>query len=548
MHIKRRRLGGVAAVAGLAVVLAACGGGGGSSKSNTSSGKEGGVFHLGITEPTAIDPYNAQESEGILVTKQLFSGLVTVDKDGNVKPLVADSWTPNNDCTEWTFKLKDKQQFSNGDPVDAQAFIRGMNRAAAKSAASDVAYHMAGIKGFDDVQSGKAQEMSGLSAPDATTLKVALSAPDCEFYKKTYQTVFSPVPASAGAASNKTYNDQPIGNGPFMMKGPWQHNSSITLVKNPKYSLTPAHLDEVDIDILDPNRGINLEYDGFKAGKYDWARIPTELLPQAKGTYGGKGDFIKQFTNGMNYIMPATAFPPLNSVDARQAISYAIDRDAIIAGVFKGFQTKATAILPPVFTDVYQQGLCESCQKQDPAKAKELAAKAGLKPGTKVDFYYNTGAGHDAWVQAVAAQVKEVLGLNVNIVGMPFKQLLEKETEPIGGMYRFAWGADYPTPDNYLFPLLDTKSINLQGGKVTGDNRGRYSNPEFDKLIEQERSAKTDEDRKKYVQQAEQVAMNDMALIPLWIRTQYRVYNSSKWQNVYMDFNENPDLADLSLK
>ena len=86
------------------------------------SGKPGGTFRLGITEPTAIDPYNAQESEGLLVTKYLFTGLVQVKPDGTVYDGVASKWTPNADCSQWTFTLKSGTTFSNGEPVDAAAF------------------------------------------------------------------------------------------------------------------------------------------------------------------------------------------------------------------------------------------------------------------------------------------------------------------------------------------------------------------------------------------------------------------------------------------
>jgi oligopeptide transport system substrate-binding protein len=85
-------------------------------------GKEGGTFRFGITEPTAIDPYNAQESEGLLVTKYLFTGLIQVDPDGEPQPGVADKWSTNDDCSEWTFELKTGTKFHNGEEVNSEAF------------------------------------------------------------------------------------------------------------------------------------------------------------------------------------------------------------------------------------------------------------------------------------------------------------------------------------------------------------------------------------------------------------------------------------------
>ncbi|MGV9252223.1 peptide ABC transporter substrate-binding protein [Streptomyces sp. NPDC003697] len=533
----------------VALAATACGGGDNDGGSK-GSGKAGGTFRMGITEPVAIDPYNAQESEGVLVTDNLFTGLYEPTADGKVDPALATSKEVSKDGKTWTFKIKEGTKFTNGETVDAQSFIRGWNRVAQNVAASDVAYHMAGIEGFEDVQSGKAESMSGLSAPDANTLQVKLSAPDFEFYIKTTHTVFSPVPKVAGNAKNKTYNEAPIGNGPFKMQGKWEHNKSITLVRNDDYGLTKAKLDKVQIDILNSANGVTLEYQGFESGQYDWARMPTPQQPAAKAKYEPQGEWLQQDTNGMNYLMPITENAPLNTAKARQAISYAIDRDAIIKGVFQGMQTKSTTILPPAFADVYQKGLCAPCAKQDKAKAKQLAAESGLKPGTTIELGYNTGAGHEEWIQAVKQQLEDVLGVKVKSTGKPFAELLADQQKPKAtGLYRFAWGADYPTPDNFLYPLLDTASINKDAsGKVTGDNRGRYSNKAFDALLAKARATEDQAGRNKLYQQAEKVALDDQALIPLWNRTQLRLANTKKFAGLKMDFHEDPNLAEISLK
>ncbi|MCD0486447.1 ABC transporter substrate-binding protein [Streptacidiphilus sp. ASG 303] len=556
---KAMRWAAVAATAALAVTACSNSGSsdfGSKSPSQSSQGaggpaKDGGTFKLGISEPTAIDPYNAQESEGILVTHNLFTGLIDVKADGTVVPKLALSRTPNSDCSEWTFKLKTGTTFTNGEPVDAEAFIRGWTRTASKASASDVAYHMAEIDGFDDLQSGKATTFKGLSAPSADTLVVKLAQKDCEFDLRTFHTAFSPVPKVAGAADNKTYNDMPIGNGPFKMDGPWQHNTKITLVRNADYGLDKAHLDKVEISILNADNGVTLEYQGYQAGQFDWARMPVPQYSAAKAMYEPKGQWLQWDSNGMNYILPMTKKGPLTSKEARLAISYAIDRKAITAGVFKGFFTAADSLVPPAFPSAYQKGVCASCVAQDKAKAKELADKAGLKPGTELYFGYNTGAGHEEWVQAVAGQLKDVLGLKVKLDGIPFKELLDKETSPDStGIYRAAWGADYPTPGNFLTPLLSTSSINENPDShvVQGDNRGRWSNPEFDKLTSQAASTQDQGERYKLYQQAEKVAMDDQALIPLWNRTQLRLANTSKWNNLTYDFNENPTLSAVSAK
>ena len=561
MLSSKKRLIAAAPLVVVALAAAACGSNSTKAGSNTlptgkptatlAQGKPGGDFRLGLDEPTAIDPYNSQESEGELVTKALFTGLVNLDSNNEITATdSASTKLPdvNADCSQWTFHLA-AGKFTNGEAVDANSFIRGWTRASAKAAASDVAEFMSGIAGYDDLNTGTATTFSGLTAPDAQTLVVKLSTPDCQFSDKTLLPVFSPVPMVAGDASNKTYNDEPIGNGKFKMSQPWQHDTSISLVRNDDYSYgAKANLDKVDITII---TDVQAEYDGLAAGTFDYARIPTASLPAAKAKYDPMGDFIAESKYGINYLLPMIGTAPLQSAGARMAISYAIDRDAIISGVFSGFQTKATSIIPPALSDYYSANVCASCVKQDTAMAKSLAMANGLTPGTAINLEFNTGGGHEAWTAAVKSQLETVLGLKVTYTGVPFKTLLSDETKPTAsGLFRAAWGADYPTADDFLSPLLSTGSINLDAnGLVQGDNRGRYSNPAFDTLLKSAQAATSDATRAPIIKQAEALAIGtDQALIPLWYRSQYRVYDSTKFANVDMDFFEDPTIGVITIK
>jgi len=513
-------------------------------------GKEGGTFRFGITEPTAIDPYNAQESEGLLVTKYLFTGLIQVTPDGEPEPGVADKWESNDDCTEWTFELKKGTKFHNGEEVNSESFKRGWERVSAKASASEVAYHLTGIEGFAEMQAGTANTLSGVDASDPAKLVVKLAEANCEFFLRTYHPVFSPVPSNAGSpATNTAYVEQPIGNGPFMMDGPWQHDVGIKLKRFEDYNIGhKAYLDTVEITIT--ANGSQDEYAGYQNGTFDWARMPTPVLEQARSTYEPQNQWITRKTNGMNYLLVMVTQKPLDSAKARKAISMAINRDEIINGVFKGSQTPADSFVPPVFKDAYQSGVCEAC-KFDLNEAKKLAKEAGLTEGTALNFQFNVDAGHEEWAAAVKDQLETNLGLKVNMSGVQFPDLLNNEQQPNStGIYRAAWGADYPTPENFLTPLLSTEAIGATATEpTTGDNRGRYSNPEFDDLLKDAKGEKDEGKRTELYQQAEKIAIgDDQALIPLWNRTQHRLANTSKFINLRMDFSENPDLYEISIK
>lgn len=335
----------VTLIVGLVLVATACTGGGGGATSG-SNGKAGAVFRLGIVEPTAIDPYNSQETdvenltrfEGENVTKALFEGLVKVDvRTSELLPGVAQKWDHDRACTRWTFHLRSGTKFSNGEIVTAQSFVDGMTRAAAGAAASDTAHFMDGIEGYAavhgtaDGQAPTATRLAGVFGPDDRTLVVKLSSANCEFDKLTVQPVFSPVPKAAGKADPASpYFSEPIGNGPFKMREPWSHGASIVLVRNDLYYGTKPRLDRVELTILPVEQAVETEYANFQAGRADWARIPTAALTEARTTYGPRKELLAEPRFGVSYLLVNVANPPLNNVKARQAISLAIDRDSTL--------------------------------------------------------------------------------------------------------------------------------------------------------------------------------------------------------------------------
>jgi oligopeptide transport system substrate-binding protein len=154
---------------------------------------------------------------------------------------------------------------------------------------------------------------------------------------------------------------------------------------------------------------------------------------------------------------------------------------------------------------------------------------------------YNEDGGHKAAMEAVAAQLEENLDITVDLQPVAkFRDMIEKAVPPdASGLFRFAYGADYPTPMSFLFPLLASTS---------GDNLSGYANPAYDAQLDLASAAKDDEARKAPIAEAQRIALDDMALIPLWYRTQFRVWDSDKWTGVAADFFENPTLATIKAK
>ncbi|MEU7279014.1 ABC transporter substrate-binding protein [Streptomyces sp. NPDC045431] len=490
------------------------------------------VFRMGITEPTAIDPYKAQEGEGILVCKALFTGLLALDDDGALVPATALRWWTDDAALTWTFTLRTDTVFSDGEPVTAHSFVRGWARALDPEANTETAYHLAGVRSF--------------TAVDDATLVVELSEPDVQFDLKTLQPIFSPVPSCAGPALNPAYNDLPIGNGPFVMAGPWRHGESIRLRRNERWFGPAPEVREVHIDILDPVTALDDEYERFLAGTYDYARVPPSRTAEAARLDG----FLERDGAGLFYLIPFCHQAPMDSVDARRAVSAAIDRHALIDTYFHGRRTAAHSLLSPWFGTAHtpRGEWEEDWTAYAPGRARAAALRAGLPPGTRVDLAYNTGAGHDDWVHALARGLEDVLGWHVDLLRTDGRGLVDHRTSiAAAGLCRAGWACDYPTPDNMLFPLLHSScTAPDERGTAHGDNEGRYEKPEFDALVARARASTDPAERADAWRRADRAAMADLALIPLWYRTDQRVYAADRISGLRIDFDGNPTLTTVT--
>lgn len=508
------------------------------------------TFRIAITEPTAIDPYRAQEIEGVGIVKMLFTGLIATTAGQRLVPGIARSWECDEAGLTWIFHLRSDARFSNGEPVNATSFVRGLNRALDPAVATETAYHASGLRGFEEMQAGAASRLSGLRADGPGTLVAELTRPDFEFAAKTLQPIFSPVPVTAGPALNPAFNEEPVGNGPFMLAGPWRHGESLRLARNPHWVGPPPGLDEIQIDILTSATALDDEYDGFTDGRYDYARIPIQRVAAAREAYAGKGMLIERDLPGLHYFIPFCHRPPMDSADARRAVSLAIDRAAIAAEFFGSGRKPASSLLSPWFAGVTPSEAGRQACAFDPAAARAHAARAGLPAGARIDLASNHGADHGPWVRAIAGQLRAILGWDVRVLEMSTRELVAYRTSrAASGLCRAGWAYDYPTPDNLLFPLLHSSCTAPDAdGTAHGDNEGRYASAAFDAAVERARALADPAAQAAAWAQAERIALTDLALIPLWYRTEYRVAATDRFSGIDLDFFGNPTLADVAVR
>ena len=528
------------AVGATAIALLAAGCSGSGSEDTDTASKS---IVVGIGEPQHLIPSNTTETGGAQVLAALFYPLVDFDEQSKPVEVGAESIT-SDDNKVWTVKLKPGFTFSNGEPVVSDNYIDAWNYGAYGPNAQGASYFYERIEGYADLQSvdpdgeegpkkapePKAKALTGLKKVDDTTFTVTLSTPFAGWESVMGYTAFLPLPKAAFSAPGVIadgFEDAIIGNGPFKMKGTWEHDSQIATEKVDGFKGNVPKVDAVTFKIYHDQKA---EYADLTAGNVDvQTAIPIESLAAAPGDLGDR--FQKSPSSSFQFVGFPTFQKEFSNVDVRRALSMAVNRQEMTDQIFLGSQTPATGFVSPAVAG-YRENTCGDNCKYDAAAAKALYDKAN---GPKeINITYNADGGHKAWVDAMCNQINKSLGIECTGVGEPkFADLLTKvEKKQKVGLIRLGWVMDYPLMENYLGPLYAT------GGS---SNYYGYSNPAFDSLVKEGSAAKTTDEAIAKWQAAEDILAKDMPVIPL--RFGQNTYGfSEKVKNVTVDIFTKVDL------
>ncbi|MCA2218581.1 ABC transporter substrate-binding protein [Wangella sp. NEAU-J3] len=532
-----------AGAAAIALLAAGCTGGGSDDSEDSADS-----VVIGIVEPQHLVPSNTTETAGSQVLASLYYPLVTFDAKKQPVETAAESIT-SDDNKVWTVKLKPGFTFHNGEPVTADNYIDAWNYGAYAPNGQGGSYFYSRIDGFVDLQAKdpdgeegpqkapapKAKTLTGLKKVDDTTFTVTLSAPFAGWKAVMGYNSFYPLPKAAFSAPGvlaEGFEDAPVGNGPFKMKGKWEHDSEIKVERYADFKGTAPKVNGITWKIYQDQQA---QYADLVAGNVDvQTQIPLESLASASGDLG---DRLQRSPNSsFQFVGFPTFLKEFQNRDVRRAISMAIDREEMTKQIFLDSETPATSFVSPVVTG-YRPNSCGEFCVHDPAKAKQLYTKAGGP--SEIRITYNTDGPHKAWVDAMCNQLKAALGVNCIGVGEPkFSDMLTKvkAREPVG-LIRLAWVMDYPLMESYLGPLYSTTgSSNYYG----------YSSTAFDNLLAQGSAARTPQEAIKKWQQAEDILADDMPVIPL--RFGQNVYGfSDRVANVSVDLFRKVDIYKIEL-
>lgn len=469
------------------------------------------------SEAESLDPAIAESVGANNLVRDLFEGLTATDNEGRVVPGVAESWK-QKDPTTWVFTLRKNAKWSDGSTVTADDFVYGIRRFLDPKTASTYAttYGAFLLNGVEAAEGKKPVAEVGVKALDKFTLEIKTPYPVAFLPEVVSNGQLGPVPKAAVDKFGKDWvkPGNMVSNGAFVLKE-WQVNSKVVLAKNPQYwDNKNVQLTRVTyLPIEDGFADVKM----FLSGENDWV---YQLPP---GTYEKyKAELPKDIRNapmlGLRYYSLNHKDPVMKDVRVRKALSMVIDRDILATKITADGQVPAySAIVRGTNgADVTSYDWAKWPMAQRVAEAKKLLAAAGVKPGSKIKFSYNTSEYHKKMAIFAASEWKSKLGLNTELENMEFKVLLKKRHDGDYQIGRNGWVADYNDASTFL--------TLVQCGSEQNDNFN--CNPKAEALIKQGNLAQSPAQRKQLLTQATKMIMDDYPMIPLLQYTVPRLVKS----------------------
>lgn len=490
-------------------------------------------------DPETVDPALNSAVDGGNMILHAFETLMSVDSENKIVPGQAESMEVSDDGLTYTFHLRKGLKWSDGTPLTANDFVYSWKRLADPNTAAPYAMDMLGyVKGYKEASEGNLDAL-GVSAPDDDTFVVEMASPCVYFSKLITHGSMVPVQQATIEANGDQWTLTPetyISNGPLKMIE-WVPGSHITFAKNENY----WNADKVTVNTLKfvLMEDSNAAYSAYQTGEVSMIKhVPTEEVPSLRGNE----DFHVDPLMGTYYISFQTEKEPFNNPDVRMALSLAIDRDYVANTVMQGTYSPATNFVGPGLSDAEAGSSFEEVTRKnnggdffnvnnyeaDLEKAKELLAEAGYPNGEGFPIieYMTNDAGYNKPVAEYLQSAWKDLGITMDIKIVEWSTFTPTRRAGDFEICRGGWVYDYDDPSNMLNLLAST----------SGNNDGKYSNPEVDKLLEEARSTADKAEHYEKLHAAENLIMEDAAVSPLVYSSDFYLQNpklKGTWHSPY---------------
>ncbi|MBI5074082.1 MAG: ABC transporter substrate-binding protein [Nitrospirae bacterium] len=466
----------------------------------TASDRIAGYVHYRINyNPTTLDPALIVDVTGGLIAAKLFNGLVRLDENLEVSPDLAESWNISSNGTIYTFHLRKDARFSNGRALSAADVKYSFERILDPRGKSPNTWILDSISGAKAFMKGKNSEVAGIKLSGPHTIQIILEKPFSPFLNLLTMTAAYVVPQEEVRKWGDDFTAHPVGTGPFRLTQ-WKHNSHLLLDRNEDYFGGRAMSKGLRYRIIPEDLTAITE---FELGNLDVISVPASeyrrIINTADKNLVSSVEGINTYYLGFN-----CSRPPFDDIRARRAVSLAIDRKRILETFYEGRGRLAHGPIP----DILRHWDAPVLPDYDPAGARKLADAAGLKE-RKIQFYITA----DPEVVDIAEIIQSYLrsaGLSVTIKQLEWSSYKAAINNGEADMFWISWWADYPDPDNFLFPLFHSSNHG------PGGNRTRYTNRAVDALIEAGQKSSSRVTRDRYYRLAERAIVEDVPWVFFW--------------------------------
>jgi len=446
-----------------------------------------------VAEPVNLDPPQVTDLNSNRVGRRIVETLVTFPEESTqVVPGLAESWTISKDGLQYTFKLRRGITFHDGTPLNAEAVKFSIER---QINPNHPAYKL-GKYPFANFFFGNVKAVEVLSEERVAFL---LNEPRASFLAILTAGAASIVSPTAVMKWGPDYPTHPVGTGPFRFAS-WDRGQRVVLEKNPTYWKYPVKVERV---IYRPIVEDQARLTELLTGTLDViVGVPADFVGQLE--QNPKITLLNQVGAHVWYLGMNNQKKPFDDKRVRQALNYAVNKEAIVKDVLKGTGASSRG---PVLPGTWGADPALKAYPYDPERAKKLLAEAGYPSGFSTTLWVpESGSGMQAPVamSTVMQSNLKAVGVNVTLQTMEWGAYLAKLRTKEQELFALSWMAGTEDPDMVMYPLLHSSQWT-----PVGPNRALYKNPRFDALLQQARLTTDQAKRTQLYREAQRILVDD---------------------------------------
>ncbi|HZP12840.1 MAG TPA: peptide ABC transporter substrate-binding protein [Nevskiaceae bacterium] len=490
-------------------------------------------------EPETLDPQRMQTPHAINIAHDLYEGLTSVAPDGEIVGGAASDWDVGDGGKVYTFHLRPKLRWSNGDALTADDFVAGLRRGVDPATGGVYAAVLAPIVNADAILSGgAAPDKLGVDAPDARTLRIRLKGPTPYLPGLLTLPVAFPVhqPTLAKYGAQFAREGRLVSNGPYALDQ-WVVQSRIRLKRSATYWNDAAT--RIDTVEYFPTEDRSAELKRYRAGELDVTyNIPRTQVQWLRNDFDAElhlATLLDTYYVGFNCTRPPFADQP----GLRRALAMVIDRGIIATKALRGLGRPAAGWVPDAVRDHDPQAPAWASMpmEQRIAQARTLYAQGGYGEDhpLQIELRHTLDPNDKRIATVIAAMWKQTLGVEVTLVAQEPKVFASAlKLRNVTQAFLWDWIGDYDDPSTYTDVLKSDRGQNYEG----------WREPRYDALLDQAGLEPDRKRRQSLLQQAETLLLDDAPLTPIYFNVSSHLVKPyvGGWKDNVLDYHYTKDL------